>query len=108
MNLNELATTIHEAAKDNGWYTGPSRSPLEIHMLMVSEIAEATEEARTNNPPYYETTGGKPCGEATEIADVIIRALDYCAYREWDIQSIIERKIDYNAKRGFRHGGKRF
>lgn len=57
MNINELCRLAHDRAVEAGWYDGGDRNPLEIHMLIVSEIAEATEEAteevRRGKPPIY-------------------------------------------------------
>lgn len=105
--LNKLAKAIHADNVAKGFYDNP-RSPLELHMLIVSEIAEATEEARKDAPDYYETDAGKPCGEAVEIADALIRILDYAAHRNWNLDQIVELKLAYNRTRPYRHGGKKF
>ena len=48
------------------------------------------------------------CGwEAAELADVIIRVLDYCAYAGIDIENVLEVKHEYNKSRPYRHGGKK-
>ena len=54
--------------------------------------------------PYY---NAKPEGIAVELADCIIRILDYCGYADIDIDSIIRKKIEYNKTRPYRHGGKK-
>lgn len=38
----------------------------------------------------------KPEGIAAELADVIIRVLDYCAYAGIDIENVLEVKHEYN------------
>jgi NTP pyrophosphatase (non-canonical NTP hydrolase) len=125
--LNEWVTEVHELAKSKGWYDGTTeRSPLEMHMLIVSEIAEATEEARKREmPPIYqfpmEHGGGpltipgdkwvayeKPEGELVELADAVIRIFDYCGARGWDLEQAIRLKHAYNQTRPHRHGGKRY
>lgn len=104
--MNKLATHIHELAKQKGWYDR-DRSPLETHMRIVAEVAEASEEARIGSPDrYYES--GKPCGELSEIADALILILDYCAYKHWDIEAAVNEKIEYNKTRPYRHGNKRY
>lgn len=50
--MNNLVREIYEANKSKGWWDSP-RSPLEIHMLICTEIAEATEEVRKNSPDVY-------------------------------------------------------
>lgn len=105
--VNGLVKEVHELAKEKGWWDGVPRSPLEIHMLAVSEIAEATEEARTSNPPFY-LDGAKPEGEAVELVDAVIRIMDYFGYRGWDMEQVIEAKMKYNETRSHRHGGKKY
>ncbi|GHU66537.1 hypothetical protein FACS1894184_04760 [Clostridia bacterium] len=48
----------------------------------------------------------KPEGVAVELADAIIRILDYCAYVGIDIDSVVREKMEYNKSRPYRHGGK--
>jgi NTP pyrophosphatase (non-canonical NTP hydrolase) len=126
---NEMAKKIqeiHHMAVQKGWPI-QTRTPLEVHMLVVSEIAEATEEVRNGTPPIYQnympTTenptgiatpghedwneGQKPEGELIELADAVIRIMDYCGQRGWDLGEAIEMKVKFNSTRPHRHGGKR-
>lgn len=41
MNINELVTTAHGAARAKGWWDGVIRTEKEAAMLVVTEIAEA-------------------------------------------------------------------
>ena len=129
MKINETCTLVHDLAKQKGWYENP-KTPLEAHMLIVSEIAEASEEVRKDTPPIYanikiqvafdeimyqRTTNLelirnnliKPEGEAIELADAVIRIFDYCAYRGIDLEEAIALKHNYNKSRSKRHGGKK-
>lgn len=106
MNLNELCTDINTYAKEKGWWQ-QKRSALEIHMLIVSEIAEATESVRDNEPSFF-FKGEKPEGESVELVDALIRILDYFGERRWDLDKVIKAKMDYNKTREFRHGGKAY
>lgn len=49
----------------------------------------------------------KPEGVAIELADCMIRILDYCGKNEIDIESLLLIKHEYNLTRPYRHGGKR-
>jgi len=107
MNISTLQEEIHANAAAKGWWE-EERTPLEIHMLCVSEIAEATEAVRDGLDHYFEDSKGKPEGEAVELADCIIRILDYAEHKYWDMSEIIQKKLDYNKTRAHRHGGKKY
>jgi NTP pyrophosphatase (non-canonical NTP hydrolase) len=49
----------------------------------------------------------KPEGIAIELADCIIRILDYCGKEGIDIEEAIRLKHEYNKTRTYRHGNKR-
>ena len=51
--------------------------------------------------------GEKPEGIAVELADCIIRILDYCGKEDIDVESILKLKHDYNKTRPYKHGGKK-
>lgn len=129
MNLNELAKDIHANAQEHGWWEDP-RTFGEIIALCHSELSEALEEYRDNKPNVYfviktqqadgsiipeirtdygdgNYQGEKPEGIATELADCIIRILDYCAYAGIDIDEAIRIKHEFNKTRPYKHGGKK-
>ena len=126
-SIQDWTNECYRLAKQKGWHE-KDREPGTIHMLMVSEIAEATEEARKGTPPIYadsecEVPGEparvtdldyireqeeKPEGELIELADCVIRIFDYCGKMNWDLEKAIELKHNYNKSRPQRHGGKAF
>lgn len=143
LTLNQMALESHAIAVQKGWYDKGGPAPLECHMLMVTEIAEASEEVRNKKPALYmqgsrivglshegmnktadpnavdihytmamlEEQGFtadmvKPEGEATELADAIIRIGDYFAARGWDLEAVVALKMNYNRTRPQKHGGK--
>jgi len=105
MTLNQLVTKCHDNAVTKGWWN-PGNTTLEVHMLIVSEIVEATEEVRNNKFHFY-IKDGKPEGEAVELADAIIRIADYFGQRGWNLEEIISKKMEYNKTRPHRHGDKK-
>lgn len=118
--LNELAKEIHQNAVEHGWWD-EKRSFGEIVALCHSELSEAMEEYRAGRPMEYvddistctrvtdrEKFGGrKPEGMAVEMADCIIRILDWFGKEGIDIDAVIAEKMAYNKARPYRHGGKR-
>lgn len=59
LKLTEWANKVHATAKSKGWWESP-REAEEICMLFVTEIAEASECARSNEPPIHFGRVGDP------------------------------------------------
>lgn len=107
--MNELAAKIHETAKEKGWWKDGDRNFGEIIALIHSELSEALEEYRSGHSEneVYHKLFDKPEGVPIELADAIIRILDFCCHAEIDIDQAIAQKMKYNESRPFRHGGKK-
>ncbi len=79
-------------------------------MLIAGEVAEAHEELRLGHDMSYEYVNehpgkeGKPEGVPSELADIVIRALDLAAETNVDLAAVIEGKLAYNATRERMHG----
>lgn len=77
------------------------------HIALVhSELSEMLEAIRHGNPPSDHIP--EFSGAEEEAADVVIRLMNICAQRGWRLAEAIEAKIQYNATRPHKHGGKNF
>ena len=109
--ITQWQRVIHQYALDKGWYDNDTRTFGDMCALFHSEISEAYDEYR-NGHEVTETylnpaLPAKAEGVPTELADCVIRILDYCQRVGIDLQTIMERKHAYNLTRSYRHGGKR-
>ena len=103
MHISELVAKAHDRAKRSGWWE-PAAPAATIHMLVVTEIAEATEACRSGQAPFFLGENCKPEGEAVELADAVIRIADYFGYMGWNLEDVINCKMAYNETRPHRHG----
>jgi NTP pyrophosphatase (non-canonical NTP hydrolase) len=103
-STKEMQQAIHENSKAHGWWDDPRQLP-EIIALCHSELSEALEEFRAGMPVIYEV-GNKPEGVVVELADCVIRILDFVEYLGYDLGVVIGEKHEYNKTRPYRHGGK--
>jgi NTP pyrophosphatase (non-canonical NTP hydrolase) len=130
--INNLAKEIHENAKSKGFFDS-EKNIGEMLCLIHSEVSEALEADRKNKY-YSNIEDSKKwfiqgLADANygasfnstesfkneflnsvkdtfedELADVIIRVLDLCAFKGIDIESHIKAKMRYNSTREHKHG----
>lgn len=100
--INALVERIYQGNVKAGWWsdltTGKpkERNDGELLMLIVTEVAEAMEGVRKNlmddKLPHRKMA-------EVEMADAVIRIMDYCGGRGYDLGGAIEEKLYYNAHR---------
>ncbi len=103
MSVTKLQQEIHRVAIEHGWWDR-DRSIGEVLMLAVTELAEAMEAYRDGNPDSDKIEGFSKVEE--ELADTIIRILDFAGGMGFDIDGALRAKMAYNETRPYRHGGK--
>jgi NTP pyrophosphatase (non-canonical NTP hydrolase) len=73
-------------------------------MLIGDELSEAHEAVRSGNPPSVKAEGFSQMEE--ELADAVIRIMDFSGKLGLDIPGAMLAKMAYNAKRPHMHGRK--
>jgi len=94
-NLNKLSKDIARWREKKGFETSWENMPEKL-MLVVTELSEAMEAYRHDDTENF----------AEEIADTFIRLCDICGSIGLDIEDAIERKMEVNKRRPFKHGKK--
>lgn len=111
MSIKQLQQQIHQNNVDAGWWDNP-REKGTLLCLIHSEISEAMEGERKDlmddHLPHRKMA-------EVELADAIIRILDYAGAFGYDIEGAINEKLEYNKNRAdhkrenrSRDGGKKF
>lgn len=100
LNLNDLAKKVHKA-NIKWWQDLETGKPIqrnkgELITLITSELSECLEGERKNlmddHLPHRRMA-------EVELADAIIRILDYAGGFGYDLQGAFEEKLIYNSKR---------
>ena len=93
--------SVHGNAKAKGFWEG-DRNDGEAIALMHSELSEALEALREGNPPSKKAEGFTSLEE--ELADVVIRIMDFAGGNNLHLAEAILTKMTYNATRPHKHG----
>ncbi|AGC34413.1 nucleotide pyrophosphohydrolase, MazG [Haloarcula virus HVTV-2] len=98
-HLHELQSLAWAIAEDSGFHEGDEvgedeRSRAKILALIHSEVSEALEADREGDDELY----------AEELADIVIRVLDHAGTEGIDLEAEVERKMEINEEREYKHG----
>lgn len=99
--FNEIQGKVHRNAVGNGWWDNP-RSDGEVIALIHSELSECLEGLRSRNQPDKHLPEFNSA--TVELADAIIRIMDFAGYKNWPLADAIVAKIAYNTTRPKKHG----
>ncbi len=112
-----LAQTAHTNARSKGFWSlidglkaDPRFAEIEVMWklsriaLMHSEASEALEGIRKNLQDDHLPHRSM---EVCELADILIRILDYAGAYELPLAEVVMEKMQYNTTRPFLHGDKR-
>jgi NTP pyrophosphatase (non-canonical NTP hydrolase) len=97
----EKQQQVHSTALEKGWWD-TERNDAEMICLMHSELSEALEALRHGNPPDDKVP--EFTGLEAELADCIIRIMDYAEGRNLRVAEALEAKTDFNKTRPYKHG----
>ena len=98
---NKIAKKVYKNAVNHGfWKEVPNDG--ERMALIHAEISEALEALRDDNPTSNKIMEYSSVEE--ELADAVIRIMDYAFGKDLDIAGAIKAKIEYNESREFMHG----
>lgn len=101
-----MIVDVFRTAREHGWHD-EERNDGECIALMHSELSEALEALR-KNPLQKDEHCPAFTNLEVELADCVIRIMDYAGMRNLDVAGAILAKAEYNRTRPVKHGGKKF
>ena len=103
--LQRMMELTHTIARDHGWHDKEQEDGTYL-ALIHAELSEALEGLRNGNPQDKHIPAFT--SQEAELADAVIRIMDYAKQRNLRLAEAIMAKMEYNKQREYRHGGKEF
>ena len=105
-SMAHVQREIYDNSVEHGFWTGEGNQNIPTKLCLIhSEVSEALECYRKNNPPSEKCPGHSHLGE--ELADTVIRIMDLCEHLGVNLGQAILDKHKYNKMRSYQHGGKK-
>lgn len=101
-----LEEQVHDLAVSKGWWE-KDRNPGEALALIHAEVSECLEALREPEIQPSTKAIGFNCVEE-ELADIVIRVMDFAHGFNYDVAGAIEAKFEHNQGRAYKHGHKKF
>lgn len=102
---NVLQKEVYQNNFEKGFWNKTVEDGTRI-ALMHSELSEALEALRHGNPPDQHLS--ELDSVSVELADVIIRIMDFAQGKGYNVVESVIAKMRYNTTREYMHGGKKF
>lgn len=104
--FGEIIALIHSEASEGLEEYRKGRGYTDFVYQCECDPTRSTETSTFKAGLSHATPYHKPLGIPSEMADIIIRVLDFCGKYNVDIDRAMHEKMLYNNSRPYRHGGK--